>query len=49
MHLAESLENGERENMIIWMRSSTIRNEQCPLCQERPHLVPFEGFGDGFT
>lgn len=49
MHLAQAVESGERDNLILWMRSSSVRNIQCPMCEQKPHLIPFQGFGDGFT
>jgi hypothetical protein len=49
MHLATPLEEGERDNLIVWMRSSSVRCFQCPMCHKEPRLVPFEGFGEGFT
>ena len=41
--------NSSRYNLIIWMRSSSVRNKLCPMCGERPNLVPTYGEGDGFT
>ena len=49
MHLATPLKDGERDNLILWMRSSSVRNSQCPMCHRAPKLVPFEGFGEGFV
>lgn len=49
MHLAQAVESGERDNLIMWMRSSSVRNIQCPMCERKPDLIPFQGFGDGFT
>ena len=38
-----------RYNLIIWCRSSSIRNIMCPMCNEKPKLIPVtDGFGDGF-
>lgn len=48
-HGAMPIDFGERHNLIIWMRSSSIRNQQCPRCDERPTLVETPGEGDGFT
>uniref|UniRef100_H2XLF5 Uncharacterized protein n=1 Tax=Ciona intestinalis TaxID=7719 RepID=H2XLF5_CIOIN len=39
----------ERHNIIIWMRSSSVRNKLCPMCDDEPQLVEQSGFGDGFT
>ncbi|RXG67592.1 2-oxoglutarate and iron-dependent oxygenase domain-containing protein 2 [Armadillidium vulgare] len=50
MHGAFPITEGERYNLIIWMRSSFIRNECCPMCDNTPELEPVrEGTGDGFT
>jgi len=40
---------GCRYNLIIWMRSSDVRNRICPMCKQPPDLeeVSF-GTGDGF-
>lgn len=42
IHGALPIASGERWNLIIWMRSSAIRNQLCPMCNQL-------GFGDGFT
>ncbi|KAM7004474.1 2-oxoglutarate and iron-dependent oxygenase domain-containing protein 2 [Passerculus sandwichensis] len=49
MHGALPIASGERWNLIVWMRSSAVRNRRCPMCRRKPELVPAEGFGDGFT
>ena len=49
MHGAMDISDGERYNLIIWMRSSSVRNDCCPRCNQPPNLIPFEGYGDGFT
>lgn len=49
MHGAKPITSGERYNMIIWMRSSKVRNLLCPMCKNEPELVETVGFGDGFT
>ena len=50
MHGALPIQSGERINLIIWMRSSAVRNKLCPMCNTVPRLVPsFGGSGDGFT
>ncbi|XP_077776655.1 2-oxoglutarate and iron-dependent oxygenase domain-containing protein 2 isoform X2 [Podarcis muralis] len=49
IHGALPIASGERWNLIIWMRSSTVRNHLCPMCNREPELVQAEGFGDGFT
>ncbi|XP_027508106.1 2-oxoglutarate and iron-dependent oxygenase domain-containing protein 2 isoform X2 [Corapipo altera] len=49
IHGALPIGSGERWNLIVWMRSSLIRNQLCPMCNSKPQLVEAEGFGDGFT
>lgn len=49
MHGAIEIEDGERCNLIIWMRSSSVRNERCPMCNLKPDLIEIEGDGAGFT
>ncbi|XP_068750350.1 2-oxoglutarate and iron-dependent oxygenase domain-containing protein 2-like [Montipora capricornis] len=50
MHGALPIQSGERINLIIWMRSSTVRNRLCPMCNRIPRLTPCAwGTGDGFT
>ncbi|XP_071501282.1 2-oxoglutarate and iron-dependent oxygenase domain-containing protein 2-like isoform X1 [Diadema antillarum] len=49
MHGAMPISDGERYNLIIWMRSSRQRNALCPMCDEEPELVESVGYGDGFT
>ncbi|RMC05750.1 hypothetical protein DUI87_17293 [Hirundo rustica rustica] len=49
IHGALPIASGERWNLIVWMRSSAIRNQLCPMCRRKPELVEAEGFGDGFT
>ena len=49
MHGALPISDGERNNLIIWMRSSRVRNALCPMCFEKPTLVETVGPGDGFT
>lgn len=49
MHGAQPLLNGCRYNLIIWMRSSSVRNDQCPMCNAKPDLVQCSSPGDGFT
>nr|XP_039247999.1 2-oxoglutarate and iron-dependent oxygenase domain-containing protein 2-like [Styela clava] len=48
-HGAMPISYGERTNLIIWMRSSSIRNQLCPMCDNKPTLAPAIGLGDGFT
>lgn len=47
-HGALSIYEGTRINMVVWMRSSEIRNKLCPMCEQVPRLVPSDTFGDGF-
>lgn len=49
MHGALPIQSGERINLIIWMRSSVVRDKLCPMCDMEPRLVPCSGEGDGFT
>lgn len=49
MHGAKPISSGERYNLIIWMRSSKVRNDLCPMCDGIPQLMETVGFGDGFT
>lgn len=49
LHGARSLGTGERWNLVVWLRSSAVRNHLCPMCCRKPDLVDDEGFGDGFT
>ncbi|XP_067862311.1 2-oxoglutarate and iron-dependent oxygenase domain-containing protein 2 [Heptranchias perlo] len=48
-HGALPISSGERWNLIIWMRSSQVRNKLCPMCDKKPQLVEAVGLGDGFT
>lgn len=48
-HGAMPITDGERTNLIIWMRASSVRNKLCPMCNEEPSLFPMTGFGGGFT
>jgi hypothetical protein len=52
LHGTEPIESGERYNLIIWMRSSSKRNEICPMCWRKPEcLIPVDSdsYGDGMT
>lgn len=49
MHGAQPIESGERINLIIWMRASSVRNQLCPMCDRKPDLVETQGKGDGFA
>ncbi|XP_033646815.1 2-oxoglutarate and iron-dependent oxygenase domain-containing protein 2-like [Asterias rubens] len=48
-HGALPIRSGERYNLIIWMRSSVVRNRCCPMCDEAPQLMETVGYGDGLT
>ena len=48
-HGAMPITEGERYNLIMWLRSSEIRNSLCPMCDTKPTLIETVGFGDGFT
>ena len=48
-HGALPIKSSERYNLILWMRSSSVRNLLCPMCDQKPSLVPSEDYGDGFT
>ena len=41
-------DDSARHNLIIWCRSSSVRNQLCPMCDRTPVLVPRVGYGDGF-
>ncbi|XP_075033795.1 2-oxoglutarate and iron-dependent oxygenase domain-containing protein 2 isoform X1 [Mixophyes fleayi] len=49
VHGALPITSGERWNLIIWMRSSAVRNKLCPMCDNQPQLIETTGEGDGFT
>eukprot|EP00448_Togula_jolla_P017369 CAMPEP_0170593868 /NCGR_PEP_ID=MMETSP0224-20130122/13692_1 /TAXON_ID=285029 /ORGANISM="Togula jolla, Strain CCCM 725" /LENGTH=364 /DNA_ID=CAMNT_0010917879 /DNA_START=41 /DNA_END=1135 /DNA_ORIENTATION=- len=50
LHQAEPVTAGERQNLILWCRSSPVRNEQCPMCCGAPRLVPTNQHAhEGFT
>lgn len=51
LHGAMPIEDGERQNLIIWMRSSSVRNLNCPMCNKEPILEKANecDYGDGFT
>ena len=39
-----------RYNLIMWLRSSEVRNQRCPMCRRRPTVLPVAfGTGDGFV
>ena len=50
LHCVLPLETGRRVNLVMWMRSSAVRNVMCPMCKKTPNLEPVEfGWGDGFV
>ncbi len=52
LHGTEAITSGERYNLIIWMRSSSKRNQLCPMCWRKSEcLVPVDSdsYGDGMT
>ncbi|XP_076434968.1 2-oxoglutarate and iron-dependent oxygenase domain-containing protein 2-like isoform X2 [Babylonia areolata] len=48
-HGAEAVSSGKRCNLIVWMRSSSVRNSLCPMCGDTPQLMHVPGLHDGFT
>ncbi|XP_018413090.1 PREDICTED: 2-oxoglutarate and iron-dependent oxygenase domain-containing protein 2 isoform X1 [Nanorana parkeri] len=49
IHGALPITSGERWNLIIWKRASSVRNKLCPMCDKEPQLIETAGQGDGFT
>lgn len=50
MHRAMPLTEGRRHNLILWCRSSAVRNERCPMCFEQPRKVRTNFFSnEGFS
>jgi len=51
LHGAFPVTEGSRANLIIWFRSSAVRNQRCPMCGEAPQLKEVTNWigGDGFT
>ncbi|KAI6659957.1 2-oxoglutarate and iron-dependent oxygenase domain-containing protein 2 isoform X1 [Oopsacas minuta] len=47
-HGAAPITSGTRYNLIMWMRSSQLRNKLCPMCNSAPQLEESIGYGDGF-
>ena len=49
-HQALPITSGERWNLIFWARSSQLRQNHCPMCQNQPILepAPLGTYGDGF-
>mmetsp|Transcript_117985 Transcript_117985/g.328795 ORF Transcript_117985/g.328795 Transcript_117985/m.328795 type:complete len:360 (+) Transcript_117985:75-1154(+) len=50
LHQAEAVCTGRRQNLILWCRSSEVRNAECPMCFDPPRVVPTNEYTDeGFT
>mmetsp|Transcript_111810 Transcript_111810/g.316573 ORF Transcript_111810/g.316573 Transcript_111810/m.316573 type:complete len:379 (+) Transcript_111810:57-1193(+) len=50
LHMALPVTSGRRHNLILWCRSSGVRNDMCPMCFGRPAVVETNGyFDEGFT
>lgn len=52
LHGAMPVISGKRTNLIIWFRSSSVRNQLCPMCGDVPDLEIVDhgdSWGDGFT
>eukprot|EP00928_Gymnodinium_smaydae_P028959 TRINITY_DN21947_c0_g2_i1.p1 TRINITY_DN21947_c0_g2~~TRINITY_DN21947_c0_g2_i1.p1 ORF type:complete len:397 (+),score=94.68 TRINITY_DN21947_c0_g2_i1:59-1249(+) len=46
LHQARPITAGRRHNLIIWCRSSGVRNRRCPMCFEEPRLRKTNAFAD---
>lgn len=50
LHQAEPITAGQRHNLIIWCRSSGVRNDRCPMCLAPPKVVPTNCYmNEGFS
>lgn len=50
LHKATPISNGRRHNLILWCRSSGVRNDFCPMCFSQPNVVPTNRYyHEGFT
>jgi len=50
LHMAQPIDSGRRHNLIIWCRSSAVRNDMCPMCFKLPVVVPTTVHShEGFT
>ena len=47
-HGAVAIGSGRRDNLIMWMRASSVRNMMCPMCMQKPCLRSVPGLDDGF-
>lgn len=49
-HQSIAITSGRRHNLIIWCRSSAVRNKICHLCSSVPTVVPTNEYAhEGFT
>jgi hypothetical protein len=49
-HKATPIMTGRRHNLIIWCRSSGIRNQHCNMCWSVPQVIPTNRYGhEGFS
>jgi len=39
LHKALPITSGTRHNLILWCRSSGIRNDMCPMCFQQPQVI----------
>ena len=50
LHKATPISNGRRHNLILWCRSSGVRNDLCPMCFKQPNVVATNRYyHEGFT
>jgi len=50
LHQAQPVCSGRRHNLILWCRSSGIRNHCCPMCSSTPRVIPTSLLAhEGFT
>ncbi|CAE7737320.1 ogfod2 [Symbiodinium pilosum] len=50
LHKALPIISGTRHNLILWCRSSGIRNDMCPMCFRQPQVIPTNRHHhEGFT
>ena len=50
LHKATPISNGRRHNLILWCRSSDVRNDLCPMCFQQPNVVPTNRYyHEGFS
>jgi len=46
LHKALPITAGRRHNLIVWCRSSPVRNHRCPMCFQQPRLAATNCYGD---